>query len=272
MRLENKVAIVAGGGPGIGEAVVRCLAEEGAEVAVVDINKRKACRLAKDLGEMGHKAIGIGADCTDKGQCEKVVDTTLKTFGKLHILVNVVGGLGKVALSKDSLDFIQQTGEEWDEAWRLNVKSHVFMCQAVAPHFMRERYGKIVNFSSVTGSRPKPVRTAYAAAKAADLNFSKSLAAILAPYKINVNILCPGVVFTPGFHQASAAQQRKINPKKFEGVTDREFYERKMATRTGAFGEMQTPEDMGRAVVFLVSDEARSITGALMVVDGGITA
>ena len=272
MRLENKVAIVAGGGPGIGEAVVRCLAEEGAEVAVVDINKEKACQIAEAMGEMGHKAIGISADCTDKGQCENVVNTTLKTFGKLHILVNVVGGLGKTALSKDSMDFIQQTEEEWDEVWKLNVKSHVFMCQAVVPHFMRERYGKIVNFSSIAGYRPNPIRTAYAAAKAADLNFSKSLAVILAPYKVNVNILCPGVVFTPGFHQVSAVQQRKINPKKFEGLTDKEFYERVAAGRPGTLGEMQTPEDMGRAVAFLVSDEAKNITGALMVVDGGMTA
>jgi len=269
MKLEGKVVVVAGAGPGIGEGVVKVLASEGANIAVVDINGVEAKRIAEDIKKAGRRAVAIKADLTDEEECKKVVKTTLDSLGKIDGLANIAGGLGSIHLSKDSYAFIGLTAAEWDQVFKLNLMTCVFMCKAIAPYFMERKNGKIVNTSSISATSYSEQVMAYACSKVAVQHFSKSLAMTLAPYNINVNILNPGVVYTPGFHVKNMAQQRRIHPERFVGKTDKEYLESIILPRI-PLKRLQTPEDMGHMVAFLLSDEAENITGQTNYVDGGM--
>ena len=269
MKLEGKVVIVAGAGPGIGEGIVKVLASEGADIAVVDINEAEAKRIAEDVKKADRKAVAIKADLTDEEECKKVVKTTLDSLGKIDGLANIVGGLGSVHLSKDSDAFVDLTAAEWDQVFKLNLMTCVLMCKAITPYFMERKNGKIVNTASVGATLYIERAMAYCCSKAAVQHFSKTLAVTLAPYNINVNILNPGVVYTPGFHVKAMAQQRRIHPERFVGKTDKEYFESSVLPRT-LLKRLQTPEDMGHMVAFLLSDEARNITGQTNYVDGGM--
>ena len=269
MKLEGKVVIVAGAGPGIGEGTVKVLASEGADIAVVDINEAEAKRITEDVKKSGHKAVAIKADLTDEEECKKVVKTSLDSLGKIDGLANIAGGLGSIHLSKDSHAFVDLTAAEWDQAFKLNLMTCVFMCKAIAPYFMERKNGKIVNTASIAATSYFEQQMAYACSKAAVQHFSKSLAVTLAPYNINVNILNPGVVYTPGFHVKSMAQQRRLHPERFVGKTDKEYLENMILPQT-PLKRLQTPEDMGHMIAFLLSDEAENITGQTNYVDGGM--
>ena len=274
MRLKDKVVIVAGAGPGIGEGVVKVLASEGANVAVVDISEAEAKRIADDVMKVGPKAVAIKADLTKKAECEKAVKTTLDSLGKLDGLVNIVGGLGAPYFKKTSMDFVEMTGEEWDVVFKLNLMTTVFMCQAAVPVFLKQGYGKIVNTGSECAQYQHiPVVSSYCCSKAAVVYFTRNLAFTLAKNNINVNALCPGRVFTPGFHDKTMNMEREMNPDRFKGTEGKSNEELFMA---GAAANIplkrpQTPEDMGHGCAFLLSDEANNITGMLMNIDGGST-
>lgn len=268
MRLEGKVVVVAGAGPGIGEGVVKVLASEGADIAVVDINEAEAKKIAEDVRKVGHRAVAIQADLTDEEECKKVVKTSLDSFGKIDGLANIVGGLGSINLSKDSDAFLDLTTAEWEQIFKLNLMTCVFMCKAIAPYFMERKYGKIVNTSSVAATQYGVGSMAYGCSKAAVQHFSKALAVALAPYDINVNILNPGHVYTPGFQVKSTERQRRLHPERFEEMTDEEYFVSIRMSRT-PLKRAQTTEDMGHMVAFLLSDEAKNITGQTNYVDGG---
>ena len=269
MKLEGKVVIVAGAGPGIGEGVVKVLASEGADIAVVDINEAEAKRIAEDVKKAGRKAVAVKADLTDEEECEKVVKTTLDSLDKIDGLANIVGGLGSIRLSKDSYAFVDLTAAEWEQMFKLNLMTCFFMCKAIAPYFMERKYGKIVNTASVAAASGYGEEgMVYGCSKAAVQYFSKSLAVTLAPYNINVNILNPGSVWTPGFHAKYTAQKRKLHPEWFVGKTDKEYFD-SMVGQKRPLKRLLTPEDMGHMVAFLLSDEAQNITGQANYVDGG---
>ena len=269
MKLEGKVVIAAGAGPGIGEGTVKVLASEGADIAVVDINETEAERIAEDVRKAGRKAVAIKADLTDEEECRKVVKATLDSLGKIDGLANIVGGLGSIHLSKDSHAFLDLTAAEWDQTFKLNLMTCVFMCKAIAPYFMERKNGKIVNTASMCATMYHEQQMAYCCSKAAVVHFSKSLAMTLAPYNVNVNILNPGVVYTPGFQAKAMAQQRRLHPELFGGKTDKERMESFILPLT-PLKRLQTPEDMGYMVAFLLSDEAKNITGQTNYVDGGM--
>ena len=299
MKLEGKVAIAAGGGQGIGEGIVRCLAEEGADVAVVDINSDTARKVADEVRSMGRKSLAVAADLTDDEQATRTVQDTVDFFGKVDILVNNVGGVSeetgrlmqeyRASLGDESLpSHMYFSSEVWDRYYRLNLKTHVMMSHAVTPLFIKQRSGKIVNISSIAGRGPDPGQMPYGAAKAGDISITWSLARALAPYNINVNCVCPGFVYTPLWERGATAQYNMIRearatgqqlPDRFrrfiaediEGLTPREFWLRYTVIPGTPLGRDQTAEDMGRAVVFLVSEDARNITGQVLHVDGGIT-
>jgi len=266
MKLEGKIAIVAGGGQGIGLGIVRCLAEEGADVAVLDINKDTTKKVADEIKALGRKSLAVVADATDSKQVNQVVQDVIDTFGKIDILVNVVGGIGKTTWTRDSLRFIDQKEVEWDETFALNLKSHVLMCLAVVPHFLKQKSGKIVNISSIGGKLPAPRNMIYGAAKAAVIHFTKSLAMELAEQNINVNCICPGVIWTPLWERGTAYYIR-LTPEG-KGLKPREYFDKFLVSGVPQKRE-QTPEDMGRAVAFLVSEDAKNITGQSLNVDGG---
>ncbi len=267
MKFEGEVAIVTGGGGGIGQGIVHCLAEEGADVAVVDIRKDAANEVADEVRALDRKSLAIEADLADSKQVNQAVQKVMDTFGRIDILVNVAGGAGKITwdrMDRTSRSFLDQEEEaEWDEILANNLKSHVLMCRAVAPHFLKQKSGKIVNISSIAGKRPIPGMMSYGAAKAGDISLTRSLAMELAEHNINVNCICPGVVYT-GLWTRRGARSPEV-----KGMTPREYFLKEVLPRVPLKRE-QTPEDFGRAVVFLVSEDARNITGQSLNLDGGM--
>jgi len=300
MKLEGKVAIVAGGGQGIGEGCVRCLAEEGADVAVVDINNEIAEKVADEVRALGRRALPVVADLTGEDGANRAVKETVDKLGRVDILVNNVGGVS-IETGQMMMDYAATLGDiaslpsymgyspdVWDRFYQLNLKSHVMMSHAVTPHFMKQQSGSIVNISSIAGRHPDPNQMPYAAMKAGDISITWSLARGLAPYNVRVNCVCPGHVYTPlwergatgmleGIRNARAegkelpARIRRFADVDIEGMTPHEFWLKYIVAPNTPLGRDQSAEDMGRAVVFLVSDDAKNITGQVLNVDGGIT-
>jgi NAD(P)-dependent dehydrogenase (short-subunit alcohol dehydrogenase family) len=261
MNLEGKIAVVTGGGHGIGRGIVTCLAEEGADIAIFT-RSGSGEEAAEAVKTMGRKALSVKADVTDKAQVEKGVQETLDTFGRIDILVNNVG-----AGSVDIGPFLKLKGSEWDECYNLNLKSQVYTCQTVVPHFIEQGYGKIINLASVGGKRASAMNAPYGSTKAAVIYFTKALAAELGPHFINVNCICPAGVFTPTY--AGLMDKYMIRPEaKEKGMTPRKFFD-KVMLRAYPFGREITPEDIGKAAVFLASEKSKNITGQTLNIDAG---
>lgn len=298
MKLQGQVAIVAGGGQGIGEGIVRCLAEEGADIAVVDINGDIAREVAEQVNKMGRKALPVTADLTKEEQVGKAVKDTVDFFGKVDILVSNVGGVSAETMlkmmeysasQKDVAElppYMRFAPDTWDRYYELNLKSHVMLSHAVTPYFIKQRSGKIVNISSVAGRMPNPDHMPYGAMKAADISITWSLARALAPYNITVNCVCPGFIYTPLWERgatafltiareaARTAKEKGERLLQYEGVdlesmTPREFWLKHMVLPNTPNGREQTAEDIGKAVLFFVSEDAKNITGQVLHVDGG---
>jgi len=300
MKLKDRVAIVAGGGQGIGEGCVKCLAEEGADIAVVDINGDNAKKIADEVKEMGRKALPIIADLTNDDKAEKTVKEAVGFFGKIDILVNNVGGvsLEMSRMQQEQMasfggepvpSYMQFSSEVWDKYYQLNLKSHVMMSHAVTPHFMKQQSGRIVNISSIAARMGGPDQMPYNAFKAGDISITWSLARALAPYNVTVNCVCPGHVFTPLWERGAIAmleqvrnakakglplpaRVRRYKPEELdtEGLTPHEFWLKYMIAPMTPLGRDQTAEDMGKAVLFFASDDARNISGQVIHVDGGV--
>jgi len=295
MKLKGKVALIAGGGQGIGEGIAHCLAEEGADLAIADINLENAKKVAEKAQAKGRKALAISADLTKEEEAKKTVQGTVNFFDRIDILVNNVGGVSgetlmkvgehRAALGDLTLpEFMYFNSEVWDRYYRLNLKSHVLLSQAVTPHFIKQRSGKIINISSVSGRLPEPGHMPYGSMKAGDISLTWSLARALAPYNVTVNCICPGFVYTPLWDMGATARYQMIREARDKGqelpngvaedietLTPREFWLKYIVLPSTPLGREQTAEDMGRAAVFLVSDDAQNITGQVLHVDGGMT-
>ncbi|MEM2935765.1 MAG: SDR family NAD(P)-dependent oxidoreductase [Candidatus Bathyarchaeia archaeon] len=245
MRLDSKVAIVTGAGRGIGRAIALALAREGADVVVNDVDLQSAEATANEVRAMGRRALSIVADVSNRKEVTKMVETTIKAFGKIDILINNAGIFSSIPLE-------DITEENWDRMMRINLKS-VFLCsQAVMSLMKRQRSGKIVNIASLAGKVGGIVAGAdYAASKAGVICLTKSLAKQLAPYGINVNAVAPAWIETG---------MMKDWPKETRDSILRQI-------PLGRFGK---PEEVAETVVFLVSDEAGFVTGATIDINGGI--
>jgi NAD(P)-dependent dehydrogenase (short-subunit alcohol dehydrogenase family) len=241
--IDNKVAIVTGGGGGIGGAIVQRFAREGAKLAVADIDVAAAQARVKEVADRGADAMFIHADVTNKKSVGNMVNATLERWGKIDILVNVAGG----AQRKNVVDI---TAEDWDRVVNLNLKS-VFLCsQAVLPIMLKAKYGKIVSISSIYGFAGNATRSSYAAAKAGVAVFTKSLALEHIKDGININAIAPGRIATPAVRshysdEAWAAAEAQI-----------------------PMGHAGKPENIASAAIFLVQDENNYITGQTIHVNG----
>ncbi len=282
MKLEGKVAVVTGGGAGIGQGIVYCLAEEGADVAIIDINPDTANDVTEKVKTMGRRSLAIGANATDSKQTEQALRKILDTFGRIDILVNNVGGESKFYYEKPDQPYSEE--EEWDDTVRLNLKATMITSRAVAPLFIEQGSGKIVNIASIAGRAPagrgapsgggmagreatfSPMMS-YGVAKAGLIQFTRLLALQLAAYSVNVNCICPGVLYTP-LYERSVPRRVQATPEA-AGMTPREYFDKYIVSRV-PLGREQTPEDIGRAVLFFVSEDARNITGQSLNVDGGM--
>ncbi len=282
MKLEGKVAVVTGGAAGIGHGIVLCLAEAGANVAIVDINVATADEVASRARSLGRKALALVANATDSKQAVQALRSVTEAFGKIDILVNNVGGESRFYYGKPGRQYSEE--EEWDDTVRLNLKATMIMSHAVAPLFMEQRSGKIVNIASIAGRAPSGggVRSgggtagnralfspmmSYGVAKAGVIQFTRMLALQLAEYNVNANCICPGVLYTP-LYERSFPRRLQATPEA-AGMSAREYFDKYVVSRV-PLGREQTPEDIGRAVVFLVSEEARNITGQSLNIDGGM--
>jgi len=275
MRLEGKVAIVTAAGRGLGRGIALCLAKEGADIVVNSFHEETTARVADEIKASGRRVLGIAGDITTTDKMAQVAQETLNTFGKIDILVNNVGG-GRMTPKEVGSSFLGQAEAEWDGTYEQNLRATVLMCKTVAPHFIKQKSGKIVNISSVAGRYPFPylIMTSYGAMKIAIIRFSQSLAKELGEHNINVNCVCPGIIYTDAWEKG--AKRAVESMPKFKGMNPREWFVEFMEGKypeLGAFTPLrreQTPEDIGRAVVFLVSEDAQNITGQALNVDGGL--
>lgn len=240
--------IVTGSGSGIGRVIAQHVAAEGAKVVVNDINETGAQTTAEAITGTGGTATVIAADVTHKAQVQNLIDTTLSTFGQIDTLINNAA----IAVGNDIAD----TSEEvWNADVDVTMKSVYLCAQAVLPHMVTQKHGVILNIASVNGLAAFG-NMAYSAAKAGVLNLTKNLAVNYGEHNIRVVAICPGTIRTPVWEK-----RLQIDPQIFERLS-----------RWYPLGRVGEPEDIAKAAVFLVSDDASWITGTELTVDGGLTA
>ncbi len=261
MRLSGKVAVVTGGGSGIGRGIALCMAREGADVAVPDVQLAGAQQVAKEVEALGRRALPLRVDVTRTADVEEMLAQTRAALGQVDVLVNNAG-----IPAPPGLPFTNNVEADWDRVYDVNVKSIFRTCKAVAPYFMERRAGRIVNIASIAGPLSAPTSPPYTVSKMGVITFTRIVAKELAPYGVTVNAICPGVLWTP-FWEALAAHIARTNPS-FAGMTPRQIFEKRVADLVPMRRE-QTPEDIGWAAVFLASEEARNVTGQALCVDGG---
>ena len=246
-RIKEKVAIVTGGAQGIGQGICLRLAEEGAKVAIFDVNLDEANKTAQDIERSGGTALALKVDVTKSAEVETAVKQVISKFGRVDILVNNAG----ISLVSKVADM---TEDIWDRVHIVNLKGVFLCCRAVIPHMKERKYGKIVNIASILALRGSTYYAHYSATKAGVVGFTQGLAVELGPHNINVNAVGPGVIDTPMADHDVAPEVRRSLQKKIP------------LRRIGV------PQDIADAVLFLASDEASYITGQCLYVCGGLSA
>ena len=261
MRLKDRVAIVTGGAHGIGAGIARCLVEEGARVALVDLDGDAAEATAAQLG---NGSIGLHGDAAEESQAEAFTRQVIERLGGLDIVVNNAGaGRGKAGTDANTSRY----GSRLEELAQ-NLRTTVVCSKAAVPHLRARGGGSIINVASIAGLLASPTLPAYSAAKAGVISLTKSMALELAPDDIRVNAICPGLLWTRVWEMMATGL--KMSVPAFGDREPRDIF-LDIVRRQVPLGREQTPEDIGRLAAFLCSDDARNITGQWMSVDGGIT-
>jgi 3-oxoacyl-[acyl-carrier protein] reductase len=243
MNLTNRVALVTGSGRGIGKAIAQRLSEAGATIVINDIADL-AATTAEEIKTAGKPSLFIKANVTSSTEVNQMFEKIISTFGRIDILVNNAG------ITRDHLT-IQMTDEEWDAVLNTNLKS-VFICSRAALKFMmRQRWGRIVNISSIVGIMGNPGQVNYSAAKAGIIGITASIAKEMGSRQITVNAVAPGYIETEMTHNLSEKVKEEYNKRI-------------------PLGFLGTPRDVAEAVSFFASEEARYITGQVLCVDGGL--
>jgi len=246
MLLEGKNALVTGGSQGIGAAASLELAREGANVCLTyrkhDVEAKK---YADEIREMGRKALAIKCDISSFAEAESVVKTAIDEFGGLDILVNNAG------MNWDGVSW-KMSEEQWDRVIEVNLKGYFNFTRQVAPIFKDQKYGKIINITSINGLRGKFGQSNYSASKAGIIGFTKAVAKELGAFNVNVNAVAPGLIETTMLKESDSRDK----------IID-------MAMNEIVLKRVGQPEDLANVVVFLASDKARHVTGEIIKVDGG---
>jgi len=250
--LKDRIAIVTGASRGLGEGIARAFAGEGATVALFSRDIQRLNKHVTDLKALGQEAVAFPVDVADVAQVNRAVDKVVSQFGRVDILVNN-------AAVAPSMLFVEMSDEVRDSVIDVNIKGVWNCTRAVMPLMLKQRYGKVINISSVTGPLVSGRgMTAYAASKGAVSAFTRTLALEVAEYGINVNAICPGSFDTPMFR--SVARPR--------GWDSEDEYVKHVGKEI-PLGRLGTIEEMGDLAVFLASDKSKYITGVEIVIDGG---
>ena len=243
--LDGKVALVTGGSRGIGRAIARRLAEEGADLAICARNAAAAGDVAASMAALGRRCLVRQADVADAAQAAELVAATIAELGRLDVLVNNAG------VTRDNL-LMRMKEEDWDEVLAINLKGAFNCVRAAVRPMLKARGGRIVNITSVVGLLGNAGQANYAASKAGLIGLTKSLARELASRRITANAVAPGLVPETGMTAGLTEQQQE------------------QMIATVPLGRAGTPEDVAHAVAFLASDQAAYITGQVLAVDGGM--
>lgn len=243
--LENKVAVITGASRGIGRAIAELLAHQGADVVCGDRLQEQAEETAANIAKAtGRRTSGCLVDVANHESAKGFIDCALENFGKIDILINNAG------ITRDNL-LMRISEEDWDSVLDVNLKGAYNCCKAVLRPMMKQRYGRIVNITSVVGLSGNAGQTNYSASKAGLIGFTKSLAKEVGSRNITVNAVAPGYITTA-----------------LTDVLSDEY--KQAAIKATPMGRLGTPEDIAHAVAFLVSDQASFITGQVLSVDGGM--
>jgi len=243
-RLEDKVAIVTGGSRGIGKGIVRVFCEEGAKVVIASRSEESARKVVDEIADRGGNAIFVKTDVSAQTDTQRMADIAIKTFGRIDILCHNAGIYPTVLLEN-------MQAHEWDEIHGVNLRGTFLAIKAVLPHMIKQKYGRIVLTTSITGPRTGiPGQSHYAATKAGMNGLIHSAALEFAKHRITINGVEPGNILTEGL--------KRLGEEHIQRMSD-----------SIPLGRLGKPEDVAYAMLFLASDEAEWITGTTMVVDGG---
>jgi 3-oxoacyl-[acyl-carrier protein] reductase len=251
--LKNKVAIITGASAGIGHGTALIFAENGAAVVISDINVESGNKVADEIRSAGGKAVFIKANVGDADEARALADRTIEEFGKIDILINNAGINVEM---KDRLPIHEFPDEMWKKILNVDLDGVYYCSKAVLRHMTGRGYGKIINISSIVGVVPLRNQCAYAAAKAGVIHLTKAMAIELAPFGINVNVICPGSTQTAKMLEKGGMYA----DSRFESIMSHVPLKRP-----------GMPKDIGYAALYLASDQANYVTGAVHIVDGGWT-
>ena len=251
MSQDARTAVVTGAGRGIGRAIALALAQQGCQVAVLELLEDNANSVQKEIEALGRRALAIKVDLTQCNQVQDAITRVLSEFGQINVLVNNAGW--------DKMEpFLDSEPATWDKVIAINFKSVLYTCKATLPHMISLGSGKVINIGSDAGRGGSSGEVVYSGMKGAVIAFSKSLAREMARYKINVNVVCPGLIETP------LLEEVRNTSEKTRKVVD-------AITRAIPLGRVGAPEDIANAVAFLASPAADYITGQTLSVSGGLT-
>ncbi len=253
MRLKDKAAIITGAGGGQGRAAALLFAREGAKIVASDWNASSGEETVTQVRAAGGDAIHIGADVSDSAQVRRLIDGALASSGRIDVLYNNAGVGYSSSLSMQ--DILKTPEEDWDRVLAINLKSVFLTCKYAIPEMLKTGGGSIINTSSIAALVGGENAHAYTASKGGMISLSRALAVEFGPRNIRVNCICPGVIDTPMVEPV-------VGPLK---DPNRPF-------RISPIHRLGTPEDIAYCALYLASDESSFVTGAVFVVDGGITA
>lgn len=270
MSLEGKVVVITGAGHpnGIGAGIARCFSAEGAVVVITDL---EGAPLEETVASIPGDVTGLIGDASDQDAMATLLDDVLERFGKLDVMVNNAGIGGpqpefEEVSTNASSPLMAMTDEAWDRQLASNLRTTFSSSHAAIPRLSDG--GSIVNVASIAGLGASMTLPAYGAAKAGVVHLTRSLAAELAPRRIRVNCICPGLLYTRAWEMMT---ERMKSRQEFANMDNRQIFETIVANAVPLGGE-QTPEDIGNLAVFYASDKAKMVTGQVVAVDGGMTA
>ena len=259
-RLDDKVALVTGAARGIGKGIATELASEGADIVICDVLIDDALRAAGELqNRLGVTAIALEMDVANDDSISTNIQQAIAEMGRIDILVNNAG-VAPDNLSEDEVE------SDWDRCFEVNLKAIWKVSNALKSHFIENGGGKIVNIASIAGRGGSGDIASYSASKAGAISITQSQASQLGRHNVNVNAICPGLLWTDMWRKLEGM----LVGDAADEVVDRRAAFEAAIERAMPLGREQTPEDIGKAVAFFASDDARNITGQALNVDGGI--